>query len=208
LAISGAPARAAIFDLGGVVVEWNPRGVVERFTEDAMLREALLAAVFEHPDWAALDRGSMDEAGAVSRMQTRVAMPADEYERLMRLADDSLRPIPGTLALLDRLRAQGLPLFALSNMPAPRFAMLRARHGFWDRFEGFVISGEIGLLKPEPAIFQHALRAFGLGAERTIFIDDHPANVAAAERLGLRGHLFRDAGHCAEAIAAWLAEPQ
>lgn len=201
-----SPARAAIFDLGGVVVEWNPRSVVERFTANPELREKLLSGVFGHPDWAALDRGSLNEATAIARMQTRLPLPRKECERLMRLADDSLRPIPGTLALLDALRARGLPLFVLSNMPSARFAMLRARHDFWDRFEGFVISGDIGLLKPEPAIFQHALRTFGLAASTTIFVDDHPANVAAAESLGLRGHLFRDAVHCSASIADWLKQ--
>lgn len=193
--------KSVIFDLGGVVVEWNPQAVVARFTVDRELRAALFANVFGHADWAELDRGGIDETTAIARMQVRLPRPEGEYLRLMRAADDSLRPQPDTLALIERLDAAGVPLFVLSNMPVDRFALLRGRHDFWGRFRDFVISGEVGLLKPQAEIFRHALARFGLAADETVFIDDHAANVAAARALGMHGLLFRDARTCAEQLA-------
>lgn len=198
------PLRAVIFDLGGGVVEWNPRALLTRYTADVHLREALHAAVFAHPDWGELDRGSLDEQIAVTRMQQRLALPRTEYVRLLRAADESLRPIPETLALLEALRERGIALYVLSNMPAERFAMLRARYDFWHHFQDFVISGEIGLLKPEPAIFAFALARFGLRPEQALFIDDHAPNIAAARALGVPSVLFSDAASCRREVFARL----
>lgn len=194
--------KVVIFDLGGVVVEWNPQAVVAGFCADAALAAALFANVFAHPDWAELDRGGLDDVAAIGRMQARLPRPAGEYERLLRAADDSLRPRPETLALIERLAAQGVPLFVLSNMPLERFRMLRARHNFWTRFRDFVISGEIGLLKPQPAIFEYALARFGCEPQGSVFIDDHEANVAAAQALGMAALLFRGATSCAAQLEA------
>lgn len=197
---------AVIFDLGGVVVQWQPRTVVAQFTADPALRAALLANVFEHPDWAEIDRGALDESTAIARMQARLPLADGEYEKLLEAADASLTPIPPTLSLIKRLRALGVPLFVLSNMPVARFDMLRARYDFWDSFRDFVISGAIGLLKPQQEIFEYALSRFACHPATTIFVDDHAANVAAAQRLGLRTLLYRDPTSGAAELAGLLKQ--
>src|SRR5664280_2354786 len=90
-----------------------------------------------------------------------------------------------TLAILHRLREGGMPVYALSNWSAETFNMTRARFPFLDGFDGLLISGEVGLAKPDPAIFRLFLDRFGLEAGSTLFIDDSPANVAAARALGI-----------------------
>jgi HAD superfamily hydrolase (TIGR01509 family) len=171
------------------------------------LRGPLLAASFAHPDWAELDRGRLDEPAAIARMQARLPLAEGEYHRLMRAADASLQPLADSIALLRELSARGLRLFALSNMPAERFRLLRAQHDFWTLFEDFVISGEIGLLKPEPAIYAHALEKFGLAPHEAVFIDDSAPNVEAARRCGMSALLFRDAASCRQALrSGWESE--
>ena len=86
-----------------------------------------------------------------------------------------------------------MPLYALSNWSAETFPRAQARFAFLQWFRGIVISGALGMAKPEPAIYRHVLETHGLDAAETLFIDDAPANVAAAEALGIRAIRFTDA---------------
>ena len=185
-----------IFDLGGVVLDWNPDAILESYFVDPAARVAMRAAVFDHPDWLLMDRGDIAEAEMVSRLERRTGRRTAELSGLLDAVRDSLRPKPDTLALIQRLARRPVPLYCLSNMPASTFAYLRERYAFWPVFRGIVISGEIKMMKPEREIFEHLLRRYGLEARDTIFIDDHRANVQAARALGMQTVLFRDARQC------------
>jgi HAD superfamily hydrolase (TIGR01509 family) len=108
----------------------------------------------------------------------------------------SLQPKADTLALLENLAQRQVPLYCLSNMPASTFAFLRERHTFWSAFRGIVISGEIKMIKPEREIFEYLLHRYELTASQTVFVDDHPPNIQAAQALGLHTVLFHDARQC------------
>ena len=101
-------------------------------------------------------------------------------------------PIAGTVEILAALRERGVPLYALSNWWAETFPIARARFDFLGWFDGIVISGEFGAAKPDPRIFAHLLETYGLRADATVFIDDVPANVAAASAAGMHTILFTD----------------
>ena len=77
---------------------------------------------------------------------------------------------------------------------------IERQHPFWGWFAGSVVSSRCGMLKPEPAIFRHLLSKFDLAPEQTFFIDDTPANVVAAEGLGMHGAVYRGTGECLEAL--------
>jgi putative hydrolase of the HAD superfamily len=113
---------------------------------------------------------------------------------------DSLVAKPDTVTLMRALHGRGIALYCLSNMPASIYAQLRIRHEFWDVFRGIVISGEVMMVKPEPEVFTHLLERFGLRAQETVFIDDLPANIEAARRIGLHTILFRDAAQCRQEL--------
>ena len=104
-------------------------------------------------------------------------------------------PIAPTVALLERLDEAGVPLWALTNWSAETFALVRPdpAYAFLDRFRHIFVSGELGLAKPDAAIFRHVLEAIGAPPERCLFIDDAERNVAAAAALGMRTHRFTDA---------------
>jgi putative hydrolase of the HAD superfamily len=188
--------KNVIFDLGGVVLDWNPDAILENYFEDPAVRVAMRAAVFDHPDWQRMDRGDFGEAEMVARLQQRTARQPAELAGLLTAVRDSLQPKPDTLALIRRLARRPVPLYCLSNMPASTFAHLRGRYQFWTVFRGIVISGEIKMMKPEREIFEHLLQRYGLAARDTIFIDDLRPNVEAARALGMQAVLFRDARQC------------
>ena len=130
-------------------------------------------AVIRHPDWVDIDRGTLSESAAIERFAARMHRPAAEMRELMRHIKDSLTALPDSVALLEELVQRGVPVYGLSNMSAPIFALLKSRHDHWDRFRGIVISGEMGLVKPDPEIFHHIAQRYGLLPAETVFIDDH-----------------------------------
>ena len=185
-----------IFDLGGVVLEWNPDAILENYYADPSARSAMKAALFQHPDWVQMDRGTLSEPEVIERLAQRTGIPNGELAGLMEAVRQSLQPKADTLLLLEDLAARQVPLYCLSNMPASTFAFLRDRYDFWSAFRGIVISGEIKMMKPEREIFDHLLGRYGLSAAETVFVDDHAPNIEAARALGLQTVLFRDARQC------------
>lgn len=184
--------RNVVFDLGGVLVDWNPDYLYRKLIPDAAERQHFLTAVCNGP-WNALqDRGrSWDDAIA-----ERVAL-FPQHEALIRAYRSRWiemigGPISETVTLLDALHARGTPLYALTNWAADTFVEGRAFIPL-DRFRGWVVSGEVKLAKPEPEIFQHLLAQYALQAEETLFIDDMPYNTAAAAELGFDTVTFTSA---------------
>jgi putative hydrolase of the HAD superfamily len=152
--------------------------------------------VFKHPDWLEMDRGVLAEHDAIDRFRERTGLTTAELSALMQAVKDSLQPIPGTVELLEDLAAHHVPLYCLSNMPATTSNYLRARYSFWRLFRGIVISGEINLMKPDPAIFEHIVARFSLNPGNTAFVDDHLPNIESAGRLGFKTVLFSNPAQC------------
>jgi len=199
-----AAVRNVIFDVGGVLLEWDPEQIVRRFCSDPDLSGLLKRAVFEHDDWHALDKGTLEEGRAIQNFRQRTGQSLGEVEALLQAARESLVPIQPTVDLFEELAAQGVPLYCLSNMSSSTFSYLRERYDFWNRFRGIVISAHIRMKKPEPAIFQHLLSRFALAAEACVFIDDLPVNVISAREAGLQAILFQGAKDCGNKLKPLL----
>lgn len=191
-----------IFDLGGVVVRWDPDAIVAGVFPDAGMRARVKAGVFAHPDWIELDRGTLEREAAITRASQRTGVAARELRRLLEAVPPSLVPIPETIDLLHRLKARGYPLYCLSNMHFASIEHLERSHTFWEVFSGAAISCRLKLCKPEPAIYEHVLSAHSLRRQDTVFIDDVEVNVAAAAALGIRTIRFVDAGQCERELRA------
>ena len=188
--------KNVIFDLGGVVFDWNPDHIVSRVQPVAELQAALKEALFGHADWRMFDRGTLSESELMDRLQLRLGATRREVDTILDAVRNSLVEKPETINLLRALQAQGTPLYCLSNMPASIYAHLRQRHSFWDAFSGIVISGEVQLMKPEPEVFMHLLDAFNLRPEESVFIDDLLPNIESAKQVGLHAIWFKDAAQC------------
>jgi putative hydrolase of the HAD superfamily len=189
-------ARNVIFDLGGVVFDWNPDHIVSRVQPVPELRAALKEALFGHADWRMFDRGTLTEPELTQRLQRRLGPTQPKVDAILDAVRNSLVEKPETLELMRTLQERGTPLYCLSNMPASIYTHLRRRHSFWDVFNGIVISGEVQMMKPEPEVFRHLLEKYNLRPQETVFIDDLLANIQAAEQVGLRTILFKDAAQC------------
>ncbi|MEM7129755.1 MAG: HAD family phosphatase [Chloroflexota bacterium] len=205
--------KTVIFDLGGVVFDWNPESIMTAFLESIQVLESERSAlkmrlkkeVFNHPDWLEADRGLLTEADAAKRFSARTGRTIPEMEQLLALTTASLRPFPETLQLIDDLVKMSIPLYVLSNMPSERGAFLLKSFDFWDKFEGIILSGDVQLLKPDAAIYKHLLSRFGLAPTDCAFLDDSQPNVIAAAELGIHGIHFRNAADCRPQLEAWLS---
>jgi putative hydrolase of the HAD superfamily len=188
--------RNVIFDFGGVLVTWKPEDVVAAMFEGEALRRTVLQSVFHHPDWHELDRGTFTEAEVVGQFAVRTGLSESQIRVLLDHARDSLTLVPEMADLVHELVNRGVPVFALSNMSESTFARLRERYDIWSAFTGIVISARVGLVKPEPHIFDHLVSEFAIERGESIFIDDLEANIATADRLGFETIHFGEAGAC------------
>ena len=191
-----------IFDLGGVVVTWEPDAIIARVFEESEVRAKVRSEVLMHADWLELDRGVLPQPDAVSRAAARTGLSEPEIGKLFRAVPPSLVAIPGTVDLLYRLRARGHRLYVLSNMHSVFIKHLETTYTFWDVFEGGVISCRVHLIKPEPEIYSHILRLYDLNGAETVFIDDTEVNLEAAARFGMLTIKFQNPEQCEEHLRA------
>ena len=177
-----------IFDLGGVMVDFDPKTyLVDRFC-NAEVEEQVSQLTFESEEWKLLDAGLITRSEANLRMLAR----AKEYGRAFEVQgvlDDwmhILRPRRRMQELVRRLKNHGYSVYYLSNIPEDVLALLKER-GVLDRFDGGVASCGVHINKPDPRIYQALLDQYGLKASECVFIDDNLANVQAAFTLGFVG---------------------
>ncbi len=189
---------AIIFDLGRVVVSWDPVGIVSsvRGPDDA---EALAERLFNHPDWLEVDRGTLSLHTMARQAQERTGLPAAQNLAILQAVPASLLPDPAMLTLIAELHGAGHTLYALSNMGHASIDCLE-QQPFWRFFSGKVVSARVRMMKPEPDIYRYLLVSFDLKADECLFIDDSPANVAAAQALGIGGLVFTDAPSCRQQL--------
>ena len=191
-----------VFDLGGVVVRWDPEAIIDSVFKDESTKARVRKALFEYADWLELDRGTLGREQAIERAAQRSGIAADDIKRLLHAVPPSLVVFPETVELLYRLKRKGFPLYCLSNMHFASIEYLERTHTFWDVFQGRVISCRLQLCKPEAAIYEHLLREFGLKAEQTLFIDDVQKNLDAAAKLGIHTLRFENAAQCERELRA------
>jgi 2-haloacid dehalogenase len=184
---------AVIFDLGGVLIDWDPRHLYRGLFADETSMETFLAEVAT-PAWNAEQDAGRPWADAIA---TLVEGHPDERELIeafhSRWPEMLAGPIEGTVALLPQLRAGGARLYALSNWSAETFPIALRRFPFLDWFDGIVISGDVGAVKPDARIFEHLVARYAIEPGRAVFIDDSAVNVEAAGRLGFVALQFVDA---------------
>lgn len=173
-----------VFDLGMVLIQWDPRHLYRKVFDDEEQMEWFLREVC-HSEWnLEQDRGrSWDDAfaEAISR-HTSWAKEIRLYrERWMEMVPGE---IGGTVDILNQLHANGTPLYAITNWNGDTFRETRQRFAFLDLFRDIVVSGDEGIIKPDPEIFALLCRRNGLKARECIFIDDSVKNVKGAEAVG------------------------
>jgi putative hydrolase of the HAD superfamily len=195
--------RNIVFDLGNVVVRWDPVLISVRTFGEEKASPEFVRSIFGHPLWLQLNRGEISEADAGQAYCDLLDLDPRQMERFFFHVKDSQALVPGTVDLMARLSSAGYRIFALSDNVREIVLYLRQKYDFWRHFEGAVISAELGVLKPDARIFAYLLDAFELEAEETIFLDDVPRNVEAARATNMHAVQFVSASQAESDLVAF-----
>jgi putative hydrolase of the HAD superfamily len=200
--------RVVVFDVGGVVVRWQPLELMRTHFPGVDAQRAL-ALVFQgfslDADWSQFDLGQIGAEELATRVSQRTGFDPQAVRALVHNVPVHLHPMPESVALIEQLRAAGHRLAVLSNMPAP-YADHLEQHACFAPFEVRTWSGRVGLMKPQAAIYQHVQAQMAAEPKDLVFLDDHLGNVEAARRLGWQGVHFTSAASAASELKAlgWL----
>jgi len=181
------------FDLGGVLIDWNPRYLYQKLFDDEAEMERFLAEVTTQ-EWNAAQDAGRPWSEAVEVLTAKFPDHRDLIDAYHTRWPEMLgEAIHGTVAILDELRARGVRLYALSNWSAETFPVALERYPFLGWFDGIVISGEVGAAKPDVRIFQELIDRHEIEPSETVFVDDNEPNVTAAAAMGFIALRFHDA---------------
>ena len=184
--------RNVVFDIGGVLLEWDPRQVYRQLIDDEAEMDRFLAEVMTMEWNLTLDAGrSFDEA--CDELAARHPQHTDLVHAWKRQDEMIVGEVAGVAALVHELRAQGTPLYLLTNMPADVFDDRLASWAVLQGFDGAIVSGSEKVVKPSREIFELLTTRFGLEPAETLFIDDSEPNVRGAESAGFHAHHFTGA---------------
>ncbi|QMW21978.1 HAD family hydrolase [Sandaracinobacteroides saxicola] len=185
--------RAAVFDVGHVLYDWDPRYLYAKLIPDPARLDWFLSHVVTHAWHFQHDAGRAfadTSAELIAQYPAERALIELYAPRWLETVGD---PVPGMAAIVAALHARGVPLYAITNFSAEFWSLFRPTAPVFDAFTDIIVSGAERLVKPDPAIYALAKRRFTLDTGEAIFIDDRPDNVAAAEAAGWIGHQFTDA---------------
>ena len=202
---AGRKIEAVVFDVGRVLYQWDLRHLFRKLIADPAELEWFVTEVVT-PEWHYQHDAGRPAAEMVAERSAEFPQHAALIEAYAARFNETIPgPVPGSLELVERLDAAGLPLYAITNFGADFWAAFRPTAPVFDLFREIVVSGVEKLAKPDPAIFALAAQRFGRDPETMLFIDDVAANVAAAREGGWHAHHFHSAaGLEADLIARGL----
>jgi len=199
---SSARRRVVVFDLGGVLLQWDPRHLYRKlFAGDEAAMESFLAEV------CTVEWNERQDAGRSFADATAELMPKHRDKRHLIEAwcarFDEMIPgaLDETVQIVGELKRRGVPLYGLTNWSSETFPSQRARFEFLDWFDGIVVSGDEGMMKPDERIFRVLLDRYRIAAGEAVFIDDNPNNAQAASALGIHGIHFQSAAQLRRELA-------
>lgn len=185
--------QSVIFDVGRVLFDWDLRHLFAKLIANRKELEWFVTHVVT-PEW----HFQHDAGRALADMLPELKAEFPDHAPLIdayatRFNETIPGPVPGSLELVVRLDAAGVPLFAITNFGHEFWEGFRPTQPVFDRFRGIVVSGTEKMVKPDPAIYRLAIERFGIDPAGALFVDDVAANVAGARSVGLAGHLFEGA---------------
>jgi len=194
------PARAVLWDIGRVLADWDPLRLYTKLLPDDAAADAFLGGVCTMAWHLAHDRGvpmaenrkaliaaHPDKAGLIRAWDTRWPEMFDGW-------------VEGMEQLVLELESARIPQYALTNMPAEKIDYIRAAYPPVARFLDVIVSGEEGVIKPDPAIYEITVQRIGFAPQETVFLDDSPPNVEAARRFGFQAEIFESAAQARAAL--------
>ncbi|MGV1685003.1 HAD family hydrolase [Sphingopyxis sp. NJF-3] len=194
--------QAVIFDVGRVLFDWDLRYLFAKLIADEGELDWFLSHVVT-PEWHFQHDAGRPLADMLPELKAEFPDHAPLIDAYAARFNETIPgPVPGSLELVERLDAAGVPLFAITNFGHEFWEGFRPTQPIFDRFRNIIVSGTEKLMKPDPAIYALAIERFGIDPAGALFVDDNAANVAGAEAAGIAAHRFEDAaGLEAELVA-------
>ena len=196
------PVDAVVFDLGNVLITWDPHPAIAKGVGQEQATRFLADQAFDFMAWNhQQDAGRSWDGGEDAAVTSH-----PHWERAIRayranFGESLVGAIEDTVQILRELHAAGIPLYGLTNWSEELFPVARDRFDFLDLFEDIIVSGQEGVGKPDPEIFEILRERIGHGLGDCVFVDDNLPNIEAAREAGLDAILFTDAGHLREDLA-------
>ena len=185
--------KSIVFDLGGVMVDFDPKSYLVDLLCNAAMEEKVYELTFGSEEWKLMDAGLISRFEGNKRMLERAQQEGCSFE-VQGVLDDWIHILHvrhRMQELVRRMKNHGYCVYYLSNIPQDVLDLLRQR-GVLDRFDGGVSSCEVHINKPDPRIYQALLDKYHLKAEECVFIDDRPENVQTAFSMGFAGVQMKD----------------
>jgi len=182
-----------VFDLGNVLIDWDPRHLYRKLLGNETEVEWFLENVcndewnIKHDKGQSFDKGISELSKLFPQYTDLIKNWFDRWEEMLG------GPIENTVELLAELKKLGFPLYILSNWSAETYPKAEAIYEFLKWFDGKIISGEVGKIKPDPEIFHILIDTYNLNPENSVFIDDKLINIEAANLIGFQGIHFKNA---------------
>jgi len=201
--------QAIIFDMGGVLMDWNPRYLYRKlFDGDSHSMERFLTEI-GFAEWNLQQDKGRPFAVAVAELCARFPAYADLIKAYDERWEESIAgPIQSTVDILHSLSHAGHRLYGLSNWSVEKFELVRGKYEFLSWFEMIMVSGEVGLVKPDPGIYVLLLERIRRTAEECLFIDDSVANIAAASQMGFKTIQYQSPEQLATELCSLGVLPQ
>ena len=181
-----------IFDVGNVLVSYDPDACMEALGFDEKTRDAVNAAVFRNPIWDESDRGVLSPEELLERFIANAPEYADEIRLARNSAVRMHDLLPYAVDWVKNLKERGYHLYILSNFSKYAQEACAYKMEFLPYMDGVVFSYECKMIKPEPYIYQYLLDTYHLNPDECVFLDDREVNIEAAHKAGMHGIVFRN----------------
>ena len=192
--------KNVVFDVGNVIVRWAPLEIVRLTFGEIESPEKLAKSIFQSNTWLDLNKGLLTESEAKLQYQKAIGLSDLECERLFYYVKQTQLLIFGSVDLVKRVKAAGYSVYALTDNVTEIVEYLKSTYTFWELFDGATVSADVGLLKPQPEIYQSLLYQHEILGSETVFIDDMPYNVRGAESVGISAIQFENSAQCENAL--------
>ncbi len=194
------PIKNIVFDVGNVLITWNPKKLLQEIFPARDDIDTMLQKIYKDGFWIDLNAGKYTEEEAIKKHHSHLNFTQAELTELMLHTKKSLTVLQDSITLVERLHKAGYPLYVLTDNTIEIMQYLKQRYDFWRFFRGIVNSAEVGHLKPSPIIYQALLSNYKIKPEETVFFDDVLANVEGAKAMKMHAFQFTTAELCLQEL--------
>lgn len=184
--------KNVIFDLGNVLLRFDPQGYLRTKVNDENKVQELYNEIFLSQEWPMLDRGTISEKDAIDQIVKRSLQNAELIRHCMANWYEILVPMEDNINVLKEIKNSGYKTFILSNFHSLAYENVTNRYDFFAAFDGGIISYREKLLKPEKEIYHTLTQRYNIAPSESIFVDDTQVNIEGARMLGFETILFNN----------------